>query len=171
MDGYYLGTSPDHYRSHRICGKETNVERVSENVFFKHKYLTNPTVTHADKVVQAAKELYNALNRKRHGMEKATMEGLKELSSMYLKMAKQSNTIIWEEEACQESNNPPKLTFSKEVTVIPANNDQQGPKRAIKEFANLESNKIMSKDGPPARNTRSRFAAAAAALAAIASVT
>ena len=39
-DGYYLGTSPDHYRSHRIYVKAINTERVSEAVFFKHKYLT-----------------------------------------------------------------------------------------------------------------------------------
>ena len=72
--------------------KGTNAERISKTIYFKYKYLTNPTVTHADRVVQAAKELYNALNIMKHGMEKATMEGLKELSSMYLKMAKQSNT-------------------------------------------------------------------------------
>ena len=71
MDGYYLGTSPDHYRAHRIYAKITNAERVSETVFFKHKYLINPTVTNADRVVQAAKELYNALNKKKHDMEKA----------------------------------------------------------------------------------------------------
>ena len=84
-DGYYLGTSPDHYRAHRIFVKATNAERVSETVFFKHKYLTNPTVTHADRVVQAARELYNALSKKT--MERtrvSTMEGLRELSKMYL---------------------------------------------------------------------------------------
>ena len=69
VDGYYLGTSPDHCRAHRIYVKGTNAERISETVFFKHKYLTNSTVSHADRVVQAAKELYNALNRKKawHG--------------------------------------------------------------------------------------------------------
>ena len=114
---------------------------------------------------------------KRHGMEKATMESLKELSSMYLKMAKQSNTTSWEEEACDETTNPPKLkppkvTFRKEVTVIPTSSDQQEPKRAVKEVVNLKSSQIVSNDGPPARNTRSRFvAASAAALAAMASVT
>ena len=93
MDGYYLGTSPDHYRAHRIYVKGTNAERTSETFYFKHKYLTSRIVSHTGRVVQAAEEPYNALNRKRHRMEeKATIEGLKELSSMYLKMAKQSNT-------------------------------------------------------------------------------
>ena len=70
-NGYYLGASPNHYRAHRICVKAINAERVSETVFFKHKYLTNPTVTRADRVAQAAKELYNALSREKQGMEKA----------------------------------------------------------------------------------------------------
>ena len=64
VDGYYLGTSPDHCRAHRIYVKATNAERVSKTVFFKHKYLTNPTVTHADTVVQAPKKLYNAPARR-----------------------------------------------------------------------------------------------------------
>ena len=33
VDGYYLGTSPDHYRAHRIYVKGTNAERISETVF------------------------------------------------------------------------------------------------------------------------------------------
>ena len=44
-------------------------------------------MTHADRVVQAARELYNALSKKKQGMEKATMEGLRELSKMYLETA------------------------------------------------------------------------------------
>ena len=68
INGYYLGTSPDHYRAHRIYVKPTGAEteRVSETVFFKHKYLTNPTATHADGVIQAAKELCNALNNNKN---------------------------------------------------------------------------------------------------------
>ena len=37
MDGWYLGTSPDHYRAHLIHAKGTKAEQVSETVFFKHK--------------------------------------------------------------------------------------------------------------------------------------
>ena len=95
---------------------------------------------------------------------------------MYLKTAKQSNTTSWEEEAVDETTNPPtvnspKVTFSNEVTVIPTSSDQQEPKRAGKEVANLDSSHIVNNNGPSARNTRSIFAAAAAALAAMASVT
>ena len=109
-------------------------------------------------------------------MEKATMEGLKELSSMYLKMAKQSNATSWEDEAVDGNTTPPtvkssRVTFSNEVTVIPTSNGQQEAKRAGREVANLDSGKIVNNQGPPARNTRSRYAAAAAALAAMVSIT
>ena len=49
-------------------------------MFFKHKYLTDPTVTHTDRVIQAARELYNALKEKaehgedRHGRLKTVRE-------------------------------------------------------------------------------------------------
>ena len=91
MNGYYLDTSPDHDRAHKVFVKWTNAERVSKTVFFKHKYPTNPTVTHADRVVQVAKELYNILNKKKQKFERFIMEGLQELSKMYLKHAEQSN--------------------------------------------------------------------------------
>ena len=65
MKTTYIGTSLDHYRAHRIHVKTTGAERVSEIVFFKHKYLNNPTVTYVDRVVQAVRELHNAHSKKK----------------------------------------------------------------------------------------------------------
>ena len=78
VDGWYLGTSPDHYRSHIIHVKGTKADRISETVFFKHKYLTNPTVTHADKVVNAARALCEALSKKKQGMYLQQHHGIPE---------------------------------------------------------------------------------------------
>ena len=78
MDGWYLGTSPHHYRSDIINVKGTKADRVSETVLFKHKYLTNPTVTHVDKVVDAARALYEAFSNKKQGMSNVTMDALKQ---------------------------------------------------------------------------------------------
>ena len=58
IDGWYLGTSTDHYWAHKVYVKSTQSERMSETMFSKHKYLTNPKVSHADKVVAAAKALH-----------------------------------------------------------------------------------------------------------------
>ena len=77
VDGWYLRTSSDHYRSHIIHVKGTKVDRILETVLFKHKYLTNPTVTHTDNVVDtAARALCDALSKKKQGVHNSTMESL-----------------------------------------------------------------------------------------------
>ena len=106
VDGWYLGTSPDHYRSHIIHVKGTKADRVSETVFFKHKYLTNPTVTHADKVVDAARALCEALSKKKQGMSNGTMDALRSLSDIFLTTAKSSKDKSWEEPAKQARAQP-----------------------------------------------------------------
>ena len=64
-DGWYIGTSMEHYRCHRIYVKKTRSERISDTVFFKHKYITQPTVTPADTIVKALNDLTNALKGKK----------------------------------------------------------------------------------------------------------
>ena len=61
--GYVIGTSREHYRCYKTWIKETRATRVSGTVFFKHKYLTNPTVTPEDAIVAAANNLSNAIKR------------------------------------------------------------------------------------------------------------
>ncbi len=53
IDGWYLFTSPEHYRTHTCHVKATKSKRRLDTVHFKHKNITNPTITHADKVMQA----------------------------------------------------------------------------------------------------------------------
>jgi hypothetical protein len=53
VDGWYLQTSPEHYRTHKCHIKHTNSERFSDTVEFQHKRITNPSVTPADKVMNA----------------------------------------------------------------------------------------------------------------------
>ena len=116
VDGWYLGTSPDHYRSHIIHVKGTKADRISETVFFKHKYLTNPTVTHADKVINAARALCEALSRKKQGMQNHTMESLKKLSDIFLTTAKSNKDSSWEEPSKSNSREePPKTTPQQPV--------------------------------------------------------
>ena len=81
--GCYLGTSPDHYRSHLIHVKGTKAECVSGTVFFKHKYLTNPIVTHADRVVNVARYLFNALNNKKRGTGSQDIHIFQDLSKLF----------------------------------------------------------------------------------------
>ncbi len=41
LDGWYLRTSEEHYRCHVVFVKKTRAERISDTVFFQHRYITN----------------------------------------------------------------------------------------------------------------------------------
>jgi hypothetical protein len=66
IDGWYLRTSPEHYQCHVIYVKKTRSERISDTVHFKHKYITQPTLTPEDTIVTALNDLTNALKQKRN---------------------------------------------------------------------------------------------------------
>jgi hypothetical protein len=53
VDGWYLFTSPKHYRTHNRHVKHTKSKRLSNTVQFQHKRITNPSITHAAKVMHA----------------------------------------------------------------------------------------------------------------------
>ena len=65
-DGWYIGTLMEHYRCHRIYVKKTRSERISDTVFFKHKYITQPTVTPEDTIVKALDDLTHPLKGRRN---------------------------------------------------------------------------------------------------------
>jgi hypothetical protein len=53
VGGWYLFTSPEHYCTHNCHIKHTKSKRLSDTVQFQHKRITNPTITHANKVMHA----------------------------------------------------------------------------------------------------------------------
>eukprot|EP00956_Cyclotella_meneghiniana_P021291 scaffold38589_cov41-Cyclotella_meneghiniana.AAC.1 len=53
VDGWYLNTSPEHYRVHNCYIKDTKSTRLSDTVQFQHKNTTNPEVTPLDKLMRA----------------------------------------------------------------------------------------------------------------------
>eukprot|EP00956_Cyclotella_meneghiniana_P041011 scaffold211656_cov87-Cyclotella_meneghiniana.AAC.1 len=53
LDGWYLNTSPEHYRVHNCHIKSTRAERLTDTIHFKHKHITNPTLSHSDKLMNA----------------------------------------------------------------------------------------------------------------------
>ena len=59
--GYYVGTSLEHYRYYWGWTNNTKKTRGSDTVKFKHKYITNPSITTGDAIVNAAQQLTSAL--------------------------------------------------------------------------------------------------------------
>ena len=64
MKGWVLGTSDKHYRCWRLWIKRTRATIISGMVFFKHKYILNPTVTAAEAVLAAAQDMAAVLRKK-----------------------------------------------------------------------------------------------------------
>jgi hypothetical protein len=64
VDGWYLSTSPDHYPMHLYHIKNTSSNRLSDTVHFKHKHITNPTLTHANKIMRALSHCAQVLKGK-----------------------------------------------------------------------------------------------------------
>ncbi|KAL7474744.1 hypothetical protein ACHAW6_000701 [Cyclotella cf. meneghiniana] len=52
-NGWYLYTSPEQYQAHNCHIKATKIERLTDTIQFKHKNITNPTVSHHDKIMHA----------------------------------------------------------------------------------------------------------------------
>lgn len=59
--GFNVGTSFEHYRCYIIYISETKNTRIGNTVFFKHKYLTMPTITNSDALLKAAQDMTTAL--------------------------------------------------------------------------------------------------------------
>jgi hypothetical protein len=65
-DGWCIGTSTEHYRCNRIYVKKTKSKRISDTVNFKHKYITQPTLTQADTKVKVIDDLTHALKGRKN---------------------------------------------------------------------------------------------------------
>jgi len=78
-DGFYLKTSEEHYRTHVVFCKKTQAKQLADTVFFKHKYITQPTVMPADAIVNALTKLQDAIQGIQHSKNDAHFEALRRL--------------------------------------------------------------------------------------------
>jgi hypothetical protein len=51
----------EHYQCHKIYVKKMRSVKISDTVFFKHKHITQPTLTQADTIVKVIDDLTQAL--------------------------------------------------------------------------------------------------------------
>ena len=76
VDGWYLATSPKHYRVHNCYVKTTQAERLTDTIQFKHKNITNPTISPHDKIMHALANCKEALKGMMNGNPDQQMEEL-----------------------------------------------------------------------------------------------
>ena len=76
LDGWYLSTSPEHYRVHNCHIKSTSAERLTDTMQFQHKNITNPTISPHDKIMLALANCKMALAGMMSGGPSQQMEEL-----------------------------------------------------------------------------------------------
>ncbi|KAL7475660.1 hypothetical protein ACHAW6_001574 [Cyclotella cf. meneghiniana] len=83
-DGRYIGASPEHYRTHHIFVKATRSHCLSDTVFFKHKFITQPMVTPADAIVKAFHDLMATLKGTTNLKGQQNLDAITKLQSTLL---------------------------------------------------------------------------------------
>ena len=84
--GFNIGTSMEHHRCFHVYIVKTRATRVSDSIFFKHQYITNPQVTPETLILKAAAELTSAL-KGTVSRETETAAALAKVSELFLKIA------------------------------------------------------------------------------------
>ena len=121
--GWNLGTSEEHYRCYDVFVEKTKGTRTGNTVFFKHKYLTMPTVTSGDALLRAAVDLKDAIE-KNVSKTMQTDEAIKTLMQ------------IFKSKAAQEKD-----------PMVQLRNDM---KTAASQRANTEANEVLqTSEGAP----------------------
>ena len=63
VDGWYLATSPENYRTNLCHIKTTNSEIFTDTAQFSHQKITKPTITHADKIMSVIADCNKAIKK------------------------------------------------------------------------------------------------------------
>eukprot|EP00804_Cyclotella_cryptica_P004958 CCRYP_014075-RA/>CCRYP_014075-RA protein AED:0.08 eAED:0.06 QI:0/0/0/1/1/1/2/0/1100 len=89
--GWIIGTSTEHYRCWKIWSPTTRSTRIAATVFFKHKYLTNPSVTPTDALIAAAANLAHIIkhNAKAQHVGTKNLLDLQRLQQLFSDAAQQ----------------------------------------------------------------------------------
>jgi hypothetical protein len=84
--GFNIGMATEHYQCFLVYIVKTRATRVSDRVFFKHQYITNPQIMPETLVIKVVAELTNVL-KGTVSREVETAEALQKVSSLFTKIA------------------------------------------------------------------------------------
>ena len=120
-DAWHIGTSMEHYRTYQEYIKATRSVQNCDTVFFKHHYITKPTVTKADVVTNAANNLIDAIKGNlSSAQDESEMEALDRLAQIFLEASKKVSCGEMEETAesprVEEAEEPTPRVVEPEAT-------------------------------------------------------
>jgi hypothetical protein len=116
-NAFVLGTSTKHYQCWKFWTPTTCATCISGAAFFKHKYLTNPSVTPEDQVIAAAACLTDTLQGiKSPQLHTSTLQALGDLCDVFYETATATNAPLF------TADNSP-----KQVAPLPSRNSPPAP--------------------------------------------
>ena len=118
VSGYYIGNAPEHYRCHDIYIPDTKGTQTCETVFFKHKYLTMPTLTTADALIRAADSLTAAIDRTnpKPGM---TRDDIDQLINIFKAQAEKEKDTVTAQRVAKERAQAERVRNEQTSTTTP----------------------------------------------------
>ena len=116
-DGWFLGTSLEHYRAFRSFICTTRDRRVCDTVQFLHKHITRPPLTDGDVVAKAAHDLSAALGRKQNWLGDEQMRDLKRLSEIFSEIARMKAKEKEQKEKLASKETHPNLRAAQEKAI------------------------------------------------------
>jgi len=184
VDGWFLGSSLDHYRAFRCYIKSTKARRVCDTVQFMHKHITQPALTQGNVVSKAAHDLIKALQGKQNWLGDEQKHDLKQLSAIFQDVAQRTTPDAPDETKPLPTPRvqPPRVVMKRpaelqldsrvhlprvevqetepeepeEAPQLIVESGQNMPKRLQREIHALRADQDHA-DEPPARCTRSRM--------------
>ncbi len=104
--GFNIRTAMEHHQCFHIYIVKTRAMRISDTVFFKHQYITNPQVTPKTLIIKAASDLTSAL-KGTISRDGKTAEPLQKFSKLFTKItAAKSKSAKAKEQQNNLQNHP-----------------------------------------------------------------
>ena len=131
--GYYIGNAWEHYRWDRVYISSTMRTHISEMVFFRHKYITMPTLTPADTHIKAADNQVDIILG-RLPKNSVTTDAKKHLMEIYKIWADQATSAARAQRVLREQALAQRVTKEQQA-VEPAQANHQ---HTVTTFPNFE---------------------------------
>jgi hypothetical protein len=124
--GFYIGKAWDHYHCHEIYINDTRHTHTCNTAFFKHKYLTMPTLTPADTLIQAADNLTSAIA----GIispPNMTMDAIDQLMHIFKQQAETAKNKATVQRVLKECAHTERVLTRAEPNLTPTNTPSAAP--------------------------------------------
>ena len=140
--GYYIGNAWEHYRCHEVYVSSTKATCVCETVFFRHKYLTMPTITPADALIKAVDNLVDVITGQLL-KNSVTADAVEQLMEIYKLQAKKATCDARAQRVLRETAQAQRVA------------EEQSSTTTSQAFPQVPAPIIsQDDDSPPAENTR-----------------